>query len=56
MAEWLSMGGRGAYVWSAYGITALVLIVNWVWLRHQLNAAKLKSKQLAKSNKEIVEN
>jgi len=51
MAEWLSMGGRGAYVWSAYGITALVLIVNWWLLRHQLNTAKRKSKQLASSTK-----
>ena len=50
MVEWLSMGGRGAYVWSAYGITALVLIFNWLWLRHQLNDAKLKSKRLAKAN------
>lgn len=49
MAEWLSMGGRGAYVWSAYAITAFVLIVNWLWLKHQLNAAKLRSKQLANS-------
>lgn len=47
MAEWLSMGGRGAYVWSAFGITALVLIVNWIWLRHQISDAKVKSKRLA---------
>jgi len=51
MAEWLSMGGRGAYVWSAYGITAVVLIFNWWLLRHQLNTAKLKSKRLAGSKK-----
>jgi len=55
MAEWLSMGGRGAYVWSAYGITVLVLIVNWLWLRHQSNAAKLKSKQLFNSKNNIGE-
>ncbi len=30
MAEFLHMGGYGAYVWSAYGIAALVLIVNAV--------------------------
>jgi len=47
------MGGRGAYVWSAYGITALVLILNWFWLRHQLNDAKLKSKRLAKTNNKL---
>jgi heme exporter protein CcmD len=29
--EFLQMGGDGAYVWSAYGITLAVLIIN-VWL------------------------
>ncbi len=27
--QWLDMGGYGAYVWSAYGLTAIVLIWNW---------------------------
>lgn len=31
MSAWLNMGGDGAYVWSAYGITLAVLILN-VWL------------------------
>lgn len=31
MSAWLSMGGDGAYVWSAYGITLAVLMLN-VWL------------------------
>jgi heme exporter protein D len=26
MSEWLAMGGYGAYVWSAYAITAVVLL------------------------------
>lgn len=30
MSEFFSMGGNGAYVWSAYGITLGVLIWN-VW-------------------------
>lgn len=30
MSEFLAMGGNGAYVWSAYGITLAVLIWN-VW-------------------------
>jgi heme exporter protein CcmD len=29
--EFLEMGGDAAYVWSAYGITLAVLIIN-VWL------------------------
>ena len=28
MAEFLHMGGYGAYVWSAYGIALVVLLVN----------------------------
>ena len=28
LAEYLAMGGHGSYVWSAYGITALVLLVS----------------------------
>lgn len=27
MSEWLSMDGYGAFVWSAYGLTALVSAV-----------------------------
>ncbi len=30
-ADLLSMSGHGAFVWSAYGITLLVLVVNVVW-------------------------
>ena len=31
MMEFLRMGGYGAYVWSAYGITLMVLIINIWW-------------------------
>lgn len=30
MAEFFAMGGYGAFVWSAYAIAALVLVVNVV--------------------------
>lgn len=33
MAEFLAMGGYGAYVWSSYAIAALVLGVNAVLAR-----------------------
>ncbi len=29
MQEFLNMGGYGAYVWSSFGLTAVVLIWNW---------------------------
>jgi heme exporter protein CcmD len=44
---WLDMGGDGAYVWSAYGITLAVLILN-VWLaRVRRKAALLRARELA---------
>ena len=30
LTEFINMGGYGTYVWSAYGITCLVLIINIV--------------------------
>jgi heme exporter protein CcmD len=29
MAEFLNMGGYAVYVWPAYAITAIVLMLNW---------------------------
>ena len=47
MIEFLQMGGDGAYVWSAYGITLAVLIIN-VWLvRAKRRAALLRAQELA---------
>ena len=48
MTEFFHMGGYAFYVWSSYGITALVLVLNIVlpWQRHkqlkQQIARKLK--------------
>ena len=33
MAEWLAMGGYGAFVWSAYGIALIVLVGNVIQAR-----------------------
>ena len=33
MSELISMGGYGAYVWSAYGVTLAVLVAECVALR-----------------------
>jgi heme exporter protein CcmD len=47
MIAWLDMGGDGAYVWSAYGITLGVLILN-VWLaRGRRKAALQQARELA---------
>jgi heme exporter protein D len=31
--EFLHMGGYAGYVWTSYGLTALVLAINWVSAR-----------------------
>jgi len=31
VSEFLSMGGYGAYVWAAYGVTALALSLLFIW-------------------------
>ena len=31
MSEFLAMGGYGAYVWTAYGVTALALLLLFLW-------------------------
>jgi len=41
VSELLSMGGEGAYVWPAYGITLAVIIFNvWAARRKLANALK----------------
>ena len=39
MASWLAMGGHGAYIWSAYGISLVVLAtLAWHSRRRKLKA------------------
>lgn len=35
MSSWLQMGGYGAFVWSAYGISITVLLGNIIWTKTQ---------------------
>ena len=47
MTEFFLMNGHGAYVWSAYGITLVVLILN-AWLARAKNRAALqRARELA---------
>lgn len=39
MSELLSSSGHGAFIWGAYGVTALVVIVEIVALRARRKAA-----------------
>ena len=38
MAEFLAMGGYAKFVWSAFGITLVVLVLNVVSARHRLRS------------------
>ena len=40
MNDFFAMGGYGFYVWGAYGVTALVLLVELVALRARRRAAE----------------
>ena len=39
MSEFLAMGGYGFYVWGAYGVTALAIVVEVLALRARRRAA-----------------
>ncbi len=39
MAEFFAMGGYGFYVWTAYGVTALVIVIELVTLRARRHTA-----------------
>lgn len=49
MKEFFSMSGYGAYVWSCYGITALVLIGNLWSARRDRDRALLHAKRRAQA-------
>ena len=34
------MGGRGFFVWSAYGVTAVCVVAELAWLRHSARQAR----------------
>lgn len=47
MIDFIQMGGDGAYVWSAYGITLAVLIVNIVLVRARHRTALRRAREIA---------
>jgi heme exporter protein D len=44
LQEFLRMGGYASYVWTAYGLTALVLVWNW-WSARRSEAEQQLSAQ-----------
>ncbi len=45
MAEFLAMGKYAAYVWPAYGLTLLVVVLNIVWARGLLSQAQVEARR-----------
>lgn len=40
--EWLAMGGYSAYVWPAYGLVGVVLIMNLISIKWQKTRTRQK--------------
>ncbi|HEY6454341.1 MAG TPA: heme exporter protein CcmD [Steroidobacteraceae bacterium] len=45
MSHFLAMGGYARYLWPAYGITLLVVVLNVAWARRLLTQAKLDAQR-----------
>lgn len=52
LRDFLDMGGYGGYVWTAYGLTATVLVLNWVSARRSEAEQKLLALRRTTTNKE----
>ena len=52
MTEFFLMDGHGAYVWSAYGITLIVLVLN-VWLARAKHRAALQRARALATQAEV---
>ncbi|MEM8950344.1 MAG: heme exporter protein CcmD [Pseudomonadota bacterium] len=48
MNEFFAMGGYAVYVWSAYGITALLLLLLFVWSWFGARARETELEQVRK--------
>jgi len=54
LSEFIHMGGYAVFVWSSYGITLVVLVLNWVLPYQQLKQNKRKlSRQFRSSEKQV---
>ena len=54
MAEFLTMGGYAPYVWSAYGITAVVLVATVVLVRRGLANTRDEVRRAQRSAQEMT--
>jgi heme exporter protein D len=45
MRTFLDMGGYAAYVWPAYAVTLVVIVLNVVWARRSLMRSRLEARR-----------
>jgi heme exporter protein CcmD len=43
--NWLRLDGFGVYVWPSYALTALAVVLNVVWARHNARAARAAARR-----------
>jgi heme exporter protein CcmD len=52
LRDFLHMGGYAGYVWTAYGLTTLVLVLNWVSARRSEAEQRLQAVRRMTTDKE----
>jgi len=54
VSEFFNMGGYATFVWSSFGLTFIVLLLNWLlpYQQHKQNLKKLQRQFLIKSREE----
>jgi heme exporter protein D len=52
LRDFLHMGGYAGYVWTSYGLTALVLVLNWVSARRNESEQRLLAMRRLTTDKE----
>jgi heme exporter protein D len=52
LRDFLHMGGYAGYVWTSYGLTTLVLVLNWTSARRSEAEQKRLAMQRTTTNKE----
>jgi heme exporter protein CcmD len=45
MSHFLAMGGYARYLWPAYGVTLLAVLLNIIWARGLLRRAKIDARR-----------
>jgi heme exporter protein CcmD len=50
LQEFFRMGGYAGYVWTAYGLTALVLLLNWLAARRHEASEQENARRRSRSD------